>query len=141
MRRTTKLLQMVPALWASLFDILITIVLQPKAYWNGDLSAGNEGNPIGSFFMKNHISGIFVISIFWLVLIGLLGYYLPRQLAKIFLMFVLIAHSYGASTWLSSKFGFWYAMAFILFNSILFYLIGDIVGKGVQSQKEVSESK
>lgn len=100
---------MVPALWASLFDILITIVLQPKAYWNGDLSAGNEGNPIGSFFMKNHISGIFVISIFWLVLIGLLGYYLPRQLAKIFLMFVLIAHSYGASTWLSNKFGFWYA--------------------------------
>jgi len=141
MRRTTKLLLMVPALWASLFDILITIVLQPKAYWNGDLGAGNEGNPIGSFFMKNHISGIFVISIFWLVLIGLLGYYLPRQLAKIFLMFVLIAHSYGASTWLSNKFGFWYAMAFILFNSILFSLIGDIVGKGVQSQKEVSESK
>jgi hypothetical protein len=121
-----KLVSLIPAYWAALFDIIITIVHQPKEYWRGNLNKANEGNPIGAFMMGNHVSGIFVISFIWLVIIGILGYYLPRKFSNVFLLFVLIAHSWGASSWISNLYGFWYIMVFILFNSTLFYIIEDI---------------
>jgi hypothetical protein len=136
MNKKEKLLLIIPAFWASVFDIAITIAHQPKAYWTGDLQAANEGNPIGAFFMGNHISGIFVISGFWLLLIGFLGYYLPRKFSRVFLLFTLIAHSFGASTWLSMEYGFWYAILFILINSILFYFVEDLVAKETQQRSE-----
>lgn len=129
MTRKNKLLLLVPALWTSTFDIAITIVHQSKEYWDGDLTKANEGNPIGALFMKNHVSGLFVISGLWIITIGLLGYFLPRQTRKIFLLFCVIAHSYGASTWLSSRHGFWYAVTFMLFNSILYCVIENIADR------------
>tara|TARA_B110000091_G_scaffold161313_1_gene171959 strand:+ start:45 stop:443 length:399 start_codon:yes stop_codon:yes gene_type:complete len=129
MKKREKLLALIPAFWASIFDITITIVHQSKEYWNGNLNMANEGNPIGNFMMKNHVSGIFIISILWLILIGVLGFYLPRKISKIFLLFVLMVHSYGASTWISNHYGFWSIILFILFNSILFYIIDDKINK------------
>jgi hypothetical protein len=129
MTRKNKLLLIVPALWTSVFDITITIIHQSKEYWDGDLTKANEGNPIGALFMKNHVSGLFIISRLWIIVIGLLGYFLPRQPRKIFLLFCVIAHSFGASTWLSSRHGFWYVVTFILFNSILYCVIDSIVDK------------
>ncbi|MDD3723523.1 MAG: hypothetical protein PHW92_13740 [Lutibacter sp.] len=79
--------------------------------------------------MKNHISGIFIISIMWLILIGIIGYYLPRKISRIFLLFVLIVHSWGASSWISMKYGFWFVIFFILFNAILFYKIDDKINR------------
>ena len=86
------------------FDIIITIIHQPVEYWNGNLNLANEANPMGDFMMKNHISGIFIISLLWILIIGLLGYYLPRKISRVFLLFVLIVHSWGASTWISWKY-------------------------------------
>ncbi|WP_396602547.1 hypothetical protein [Algibacter sp. R77976] len=120
MKNREKLLVLIPALWASLFDIVITIVHQPKGYWNGDLNIANEANPIGNFMMKYHVSGIFIISILWLVIIAILGYYLPRKVARVFLLFTLMIHSWGASTWISNYYSFWLVIVFILFNSILY---------------------
>jgi hypothetical protein len=135
-QRTYKLLLLIPAIWASLFDIGITIINQPKEYWSGNLDKANEGNPIGGFLMKNHVSGLFVISFIWLIIIGLVGYYLPRKYSRIFLLFILIIHSYGASSWLSQFYGFWYAIAFMLFNAILFYIIEDFANrKGIVESK------
>ncbi len=82
---------------------------------------------MGDFMMKNHISGIFIISLLWILIIGLLGYYLPRKISRVFLLFVLIVHSWGASTWISWKYGFWFVIIFTLFNAILFYIIEDKV--------------
>ncbi|WP_421920068.1 hypothetical protein [Marinifilum sp.] len=129
MNKKEKLLALIPALWVSLFDTIITILGQSNEYWNGNLSMANEGNPIGNFMMKNHVSGIFIVCGLWMILIGILGYYLPRKASRIFLLFVLLAHSWGASSWISMKFGFWPIMVFILFNAILFYKIEDIIGK------------
>ena len=125
MKKREKLLALIPALWSSFFDITMTIVHQSEDYWNGNLNEANEGNPIGSFMMKNHVSGLFVISIFWIILIALLGYYLPRKIARIFLLFVFIVHSCGATTWILPNYGFWFFILFILFNAILFYIIDD----------------
>ncbi|HEY3402455.1 MAG TPA: hypothetical protein VGK59_03650 [Ohtaekwangia sp.] len=127
MNRKEKWMLMIPAFWASLFDIGITIGHQSQEYWSGNLTSANEANPIGSFFMTSHVSGIFVISLLWLVLIGLLGYYLPRKLSRIFLLFVLMVHSVGASTWLLSNYGFWYVILLMMTNAVLFYVIEDMV--------------
>lgn len=132
MNKNEKILALIPAFWASLFDVVITIVHQSKDYWNGNLEMANEGNPIGNFMMKNHVTGIFVISFFWLFVIGILGYYLPKKYSRTFLLFVLIAHSFGASSWLSDNYGFWSAIIFIGFNAILFYIIEDLINKKLE---------
>lgn len=126
-----KLLALIPALWASLFDAVITIWHQPKEYWNGNLNLANEVNSIGNFMMRQHVSGIFIVCGTWLVLIGVLGYYIPKKYSRIFLLFVLIAHSFGASGWLSYNYGFWTAIVFILFNAILFYKTEDLINSNL----------
>jgi hypothetical protein len=136
-----KLLFLVPALWTSLFDITITIIHQPKEYWSGDLTKANEGNPIGALFMENHVAGLFIISGLWIFIIGLLGYFLPRQISKVFLLFCVIAHSFGASTWLSNRYGFWYVMTFILFNSILYCITDNLVDKQKNKTETILVSK
>ncbi len=125
-----RFLPVIPTLWASLFDIGMTIFGQPSEYWNGNLNIANEKNPIGSFFMTNHISGIFIISGIWIILILILGYYLPKRISRIFLLFVLIAHSWGASSWMPKEYFFIGALSLFLFNSILYILIDEISSKG-----------
>ncbi len=131
LNRKQKYLLLIPALWASVFDIAITITHQPKEYWNGDLNASNEGNPMGKFMMTSHVSGIFVISIVWLAVIVLLGYYLPMRIARIFLVFVLIAHSSAVSTWISPRYGFWAVIFLMIFNSVLFCVVDEWVSKDI----------
>ncbi len=114
-----KLKALIPAYVASITDIMITITHQAPEYWQGNLSRANEANPIGGTFMEMHTSGIFIVSGVWLLLIGPIGYYLPPKASKVFLLFVLVAHSFGACTWLSPRYGFWSAMVLIAFNSIL----------------------
>lgn len=75
--------------------------------------------------MAHHVSGIFVICFIWLVIIGLVSRWLPDKYAKVFLLFVLIVHSWGASTWLSQFYGFWSVIVFMLFNAILFHRVED----------------
>lgn len=130
-----KVILLVPALWSGLFDITVTIVHQPAEYWEGNLTKSNEGNPIGAFFMSQHITGLFIISGIWLIAIAFLGYYLPLQLRKIFILFCVIAHSYGASTWLFNQYGFWSVLSFIFLNSILFY-IAESLAKKYQTQPQ-----
>jgi hypothetical protein len=125
--RRGRLLYLIPALWTSLFDIALTIFHQPPEYWQGNLSVANEGNPVGAFFMASHWSGLFIISVIWIFIIILLGYILPRPLAKIFLLFCVIAHSYGAATWLTNFYGFWFAIVFFLFNSVFYWAIDHVV--------------
>jgi len=122
----SKLILLIPAYWACFFDVIITIVHQSDDYWKGNLEKANEGNPIGAFFMSYHTSGLFIISIIWLIAIGIIGFYLKERMLKIFALFVLIAHTFGASTWLSFNYSFWFAIVFILLNSILYIEIDRI---------------
>ncbi|CAH8295886.1 hypothetical protein EV196_1135 [Mariniflexile fucanivorans] len=129
MNKKDKLLTLIPALWTSLFDSIITIVNQPKEYWDGDLDVANEANSIGYFIMKQHVSGIFILCGIWLILIGIIGYYLPKKYSRVFLLFVLMAHTFGAGNWLIMNYGFWTAIIFVLFNTILFYKIQDLINR------------
>ena len=138
MNKRTKLLSLIPALWTSIFDSIITIIHQPKEYWQGKLAVANEANSIGHFAMNQHVSGIFILCTLWLILIAILGYYLPNKLSRIFLLFVFLAHNLGAGMWLSKFYGFWWSIVFVLFNSILFYMIQDLQ-KAIE-EKHLAES-
>ncbi|HAI41224.1 MAG TPA: hypothetical protein DCM40_25510 [Maribacter sp.] len=135
--KKNKLFSLIPALWASLFDAVITISHQSEEYWNGNLNMANEGNPIGAFIMKSHSSGIFILCGLWLILIGILGFYLPKKISKIFLLFVLMVHTWGASSWILNEYGFWLIIIFILFNAILFYQIQDLTEQNEESYSDV----
>ncbi len=134
LNRLEKWVNLVPALIASLIDITITIIHQPKEYWEGNLRKANEGNPLGAILMANHVSGIFIISGIEIILIIVLGYYLPNKISKYFLLFVLIAHSCAATTWISSRYGFWWVMALALFNTLSYLLASNTTKqmKGLQ---------
>lgn len=113
----------IPAYFAAIIDIAVTFIYQKKEYWQGDLSQANEGNPIGAFFMANHVSGLFIVCGVWLLIIYPIGKYLPPLGSKIFLLFVVIAHSYGACSWISPRFGWTVAMVLITINTVLYVLL------------------
>ncbi|QMW00883.1 hypothetical protein [Spirosoma foliorum] len=132
-RLRNRFILLIPAYWACLFDETITILQQPAAYWNGDLNAGNEANPIGATLMRNHASGIFVISFAWLVVIGIFGYWLPERLRKTFALVILMAHTGGAISWITPHYGFWYSIIFIVFNSALFVQLDKVYSQNIEN--------
>ncbi len=69
MEAMSRFIPLIPAFWSCLFDVAMTIIHQSPEYWQGNLNRANEGNPIGNLFMKNHASGIFVITAIWLLII------------------------------------------------------------------------
>lgn len=115
-----------PGFWALLVDLLFTIKGQPAAYWQGNLQMVREGNPLVEFFMKISLSGIYVFVVLWLSAIILIGYYLPSKLLRVLALFVLIAHTYGASSWFIECFSFWTVITYVLLNSIIFITLDDI---------------
>ncbi|WP_460936718.1 hypothetical protein [Spirosoma humi] len=119
-RLKNRFLLLIPAYWACLFDETVTILNQPAAYWRGNLKAGNEANPIGAVLMRNHVSGIFLISFAWLVAIGVIGYMLPEKFFKTFALIILMAHTSAAISWITPHYGFWYSITFIILNSVAF---------------------
>lgn len=132
-----KIMLLIPAFWACLCDLLVTSINQPAEYWNGDLQAGWEGNPIADVFMKNHNLGIFIFVLLWLTVIVTIGYFLRPKLFRILSLFVLIAHTWGASTWIGEFYGFWYIIAFVLFNSIFFIIMEDrYTSKNIELEKK-----
>ena len=79
--------------------------------------------------MTNHISGLFIISGIEVILIILLGYYLPNKISRYLLLFVLIAHSCAATTWIAKRHGFWAIMALALFNTLTYLIANDVIRK------------
>jgi hypothetical protein len=124
MKRKAKILTLIPALWAALLDLSLTVHGQSIKYWQGNLNQVNEANTLVKALMKSHLLGIFIAHGIWIALIILLGYYLPHKLSRIFLLFVLLANSWGASTWIRHH-GFWYVIILYLFNAILYVIIDE----------------
>lgn len=115
-----KFIMLIPAFWAALFDMTITVIYQPNEYWKGNLNIANEANPIGAFAMKHHVLGFFIVSFLWLLIIGLVGAFLPKKTTVFFTLFVLLCHTWGGSSWIMNNFGFWFVMLYMLTNSFLF---------------------
>lgn len=121
-----KFLILIPAFWACLVDLILTVINQPASYWDGNLQMANEGNPLLCSMMKSNIFGVFIFVTFWLLSIVTISFYLPSKLLKMFSLFVLIAHTFGSSSWLAVSCGFWTVINYVLLNSIIFIVFEDI---------------
>jgi len=126
MRFNNKLILLIPAFWACLVDLIVTSLNQPETYWRGDLNAAAEGNPLVYGFMENSVFGIFIFTLLWLIVIIVISYFLTPKICRIFALFALMGHTWGAATWIGFYYGFWYILLFILFNSVLFIFMEDI---------------
>lgn len=124
--RHNQLIKLSPALIASIIDITVTTLGQSPEYWSGNLQEVNEANPVGGFFMSNHVLGLFVISGIEILLIIALGLYLPEKITKYLLLFVLVAHTCAVGSWFN---GFWPLMGLSLFNSVIYILAQDLAKK------------
>jgi hypothetical protein len=118
-----------PCFWACIVDTAVTVLHQSSEYWKGDLTKANEANPLGSVAMRNHPSGIFVLTLAWFILIGVVGYLLPITLLRIFSLAIVMGHTVGAATWLMKFYGFWYVIILVIVNAVLYISMDEVYRK------------
>jgi hypothetical protein len=89
-----------PPLLVCLADQAITLLSQPCEYWLGDYSAAREGSPHGLWLMNQHplayltaVAGYMFAFTAGIVL-------LPRGLARVAALALVLGHSWGMATWL-----------------------------------------
>ena len=88
-----------PILLVMVFDLVFTILGQPKGYW-GNYSLVNEGSPLGFSLLSRTPFLFIVFFVFYLVVV----YFLLKKLPIIFSLplaiTLFIGHVWGSSTWL-----------------------------------------
>ena len=119
-KRSYRLYGLIAPVWACVVDAIVTAVNQPEGYWQGELYKAREGNPIGGPLMEQYAYALFGISAIWLIIIAALGSFLPRNAGRVFTLFVVLAHTWGAGSWISSNYGFWWVILIALVNASLF---------------------
>jgi len=116
-------INIIPALFASSLDIFFTLFYQKASFWKGDHSTVNEANPIGNYLSTYSFLGLPLICLVWLIIIYFAGLNLPEKLREIFLLFCVIAHSWGAASWIDNRFGYWSVIVLFILNSSIYILI------------------
>src|SRR5437773_1830043 len=90
-----------------LFDLIITLVGQPAAYWKRH-TAAVEGDPLVRFFMHQGLVPLLLISIVYAAVVMILASVLPRKIGLFVLLLFTLWHYYGACAWLGFRFGITY---------------------------------
>lgn len=101
-----------------MIDLAVTSYGQATIYWQGQLDAVNEANPVVNWAMVKSQSGLFIITFLWLMLVIALVYWCPRPVATFIAVAIVIGNSFGACSWLS-YYSFWYAIGLIVFNGLI----------------------
>jgi hypothetical protein len=114
------LIAFTPGLWACLVDLFFTVIGQPREYWQGNLLSAKEGNPLIKILMINGTSNIFFFVLIWIFTFLSIGYLLPNNLLRVFSLFILVAHTFGAAGWIANSFSFIIVLSYIFLNSSLF---------------------
>ena len=81
----------------------LTLLGQPAAYWHGNLSAVNEANPVGIWFLNYGPKAFTLALTGWAGLVLLLSSALPGLLGRAFYGAVLLGHAAGALSWASYR--------------------------------------
>ena len=122
MNKLDKKINLVPALFAASVDIFFTLFYQKTSFWRGE-SVVNESNPFGRFLSSYSSLGLPLICLIWLVIIWFAGLQLPKRIQEFFLLFCVIAHSWGAASWIDHRFGWWSAIVIFVINSSIYIAV------------------
>ena len=112
-----------PALLTGAIDGSLTLIGQGKFYWNGNYAAVNEFSPMFRWLLQQHPSAFIGGFLLYLVLVSTLLVYIPNKLAKILSLTMVLAHTWGTTTWLPNI-GisyYWYTLVFALFATITLF--------------------
>jgi hypothetical protein len=105
-----------------LLDQGLTLCGQPSAYWAGDYTKAEEGNPIGRWCLEQHPAAFAAETFLWIALFGSLVVLLPWQLAKTVSLGVALGHIVGSAMWI-----WWRLEQYWLFPVLLLSSAGLIV--------------
>lgn len=81
-------------------DATLTLSGQTTRYWAGHFNEVRELNPIGRILLEFHPFAFAAGILAWIVLFSILILYFKRFIAKWITLSILIAHAFGAATWL-----------------------------------------
>ena len=114
-----------PVLVCMLLDAGVSLACQPAAYWR-DPATMHEGNPAWAALLA-HGPGVFLAGfLLYGLIIAAALVWLRGALQKLLGMFVLLAHSYGAASWLHVELpdrAYWWGLiGLLLVEAIAFAL-------------------
>ena len=89
----------------NLFDQINTLLGQPNTYWQHPETA-NEANHIVHYFISRGWSVYVLYSLVYIAATFLLVSIIPRRLALMGILSLILVHYYGASTWLFHRWHF-----------------------------------
>lgn len=108
-----------------LLDAAVSLACQPAAYWTRP-AAMREGNPAWAAFLARGPAAFVLVFLAYAVVVAALLLWLSGVLQKVLGMFVLLAHSYGAASWLHTELPertYWWALiAMFLVQAVIFAL-------------------
>jgi len=122
MRRQRLWLCVAPWIFC-MIDQGITLQLQSPEYWAGDYSQANEANPWFNWLLRQHPLYFEVGILLWVAVFTLAVVFLPRLLAMIGCVAIVLGHTWGACTWLLwMPFGYWMVLLMFLMGAIAIVL-------------------
>jgi hypothetical protein len=83
-----------------LIDLAVTLAYQPSEYWHQGYQFVHESNPAARWFLQIHPLAFLGASLLWILAFSAAIFSLRFATARIVALAVLLAHAFGASTWL-----------------------------------------
>lgn len=82
------------------FDVTLTLLGQPAAYWEGHLGAAQEGNPLPNWLMHQHPLLFPLAALGWAPAFCAAILWLPARFAKVISFVLHFGHTVAAASWL-----------------------------------------
>jgi hypothetical protein len=117
MRQTGKYWLWPAPVLLCLLDQGLTLWGQPTAYWAGDYTKADEGNPIARWCLEQHPLAFAAETILWVALFCSLVVVLPWQLAKTVSLGVALGHIVGSAMWIWWRFQQYWLFPVLLLGS------------------------
>ncbi|MDD5145321.1 MAG: hypothetical protein PHF44_00510 [Candidatus Pacebacteria bacterium] len=88
-----------PVILVMLFDLVFTLVGQPKMYWKFSYEFFNEGSPLGEILLGHHPVIFILFFAAYMFFVLFLTTNLKRPFNIIFAMGFFLGHAWGSSSW------------------------------------------
>ena len=117
MGRKDRLWLCISPILLCLVDQGLTLGGQPEAYWAGDYTKANEGNPVLRWCLQQHPAASAAYDLAWIALFGFFIVVLPWQIAKTISLGVALGHIVGSGTWMWWRYELYWLFPVMLLSS------------------------
>jgi hypothetical protein len=94
---------LVPALVMILLDVGVTLYFQPAEYWSANYELTTEKSPLGVILLQFHPAAFLAFILAYMLVIGLLIYWLPAPWNRIISLAAVVGHTAGLFSWLGGR--------------------------------------